>query len=549
MSFCLGFLNLKRFKDGAYFYRRVNRMCSTIVTISDGQIKGKSASDERGGTYFSFQGIPYAKPPVGNLRFRDPQPLEKWTGVLDATKQRKGCFSRKFLGSGFIGREDCLILNVYTPNTKEDSSPKPVLFWIHGGGFTSGSSTTDLYGPEYLMPENVVLVTINYRLGALGFLKFDDPSLEVPGNAGLKDMVMALKWVQKHIKNFGGDPNNVTIFGESAGGAAVQYLMLSPSSKGLFHKAILQSGSALNPWASGDPDSTKKLAKVLGLNPSNEREVLDKLQSMKVEDLFTNGVTKLKDSYSPGQLRPFCPLLDCKSCFVSKDPVDAIQSGNYHKVPMLMGCTSDEGMLIHFLTPKKHLTSETSFIPQNMKVQRGSPLYKEVAHKIKKYYLGDDLKATDFYRLFTDNYFLLGVYRSAKHHIETNDQPIYFYRFSLDTELNFLKRLLDISDPGACHVEDIAYLFKGATSPDLKPGSIEETSVRRMTKMWTDFARFGNPTPNTNTLIPTKWLPITKEKFNYLRIEKDLKMDVDLERESMEFWSKVEDDLKFKNKL
>lgn len=127
------------------------------------------------------------------------------------------------------GSEDCLVLNVYAP---QDFKPKPVMVWIHGGGFKTGSSETDLHGPEYLLSEDIVLVTFNYRLGILGFLRFEDSSLGISGNAGLKDMVMVLKWVQKNIECFGGDPNNVTIFGESAGGAAVHYLVLSSLAKG-----------------------------------------------------------------------------------------------------------------------------------------------------------------------------------------------------------------------------------------------------------------------------------------------------------------------------
>lgn len=123
------------------------------------------------------------------------------------------------------------------------------MFFIHGGGFLWGSSSKRFYGPEFLLTQDIVLVTLNYRLGILGFLSLEDPALKIPGNAGLKDMVMALRWVQKNIGNFGGDCGNVTIFGESAGGAAVHLLCLSPLTKGLFHKAIAQSGTALNPWA------------------------------------------------------------------------------------------------------------------------------------------------------------------------------------------------------------------------------------------------------------------------------------------------------------
>jgi carboxylesterase type B len=140
-----------------------------------------------------------------------------------------------------VGSEDCLFLNVYTQQLPSNTNKtlKPVMVWIHGGAFRSGSNKTDVYGPEFLLTEDIVLVTINYRLGIFGFLSFDDASLGVPGNAGLKDMVMALKWVQKNISKFTGDPNNVTIFGESAGGASVHYLVLSPLAAGIYQITII----------------------------------------------------------------------------------------------------------------------------------------------------------------------------------------------------------------------------------------------------------------------------------------------------------------------
>lgn len=177
------------------------------------------------------------------------------------------------------------------------------MLWIHGGGFFSGSGNSEMYGPEYLVANDVVLVTINYRLGVLGkifkqnkkfsitrfkisgFLKFDDPALEVPGNAGLKDIVLALRWVKANIKHFLGDPNNVTIFGESAGSAAVQYLILSPLAKGLFHKAIMQSGSVFNPWANGHQDN-ELYSQILNLNTSDEKTILETLSQLSAEELL-----------------------------------------------------------------------------------------------------------------------------------------------------------------------------------------------------------------------------------------------------------------------
>lgn len=225
-----------------------------IVNTKKGALRGRYMSYKTGisGGYYSFQGIKYGKAPIGNRRFKAPLPETSWKGVKPAVREGASCPHRNMILENFKGNEDCLFLNVYTPKLPDSdtNSKLPVLFWIHGGGFQFGNGNAFLYGPDYLIPENIILVTINYRLGALGFLNTGTP--DAPGNAGLKDQVLALKWVRDNIKSFGGDPNAVTIAGQSAGSASVHYLLLSPMAKGLFKRAIAQSGVALNPWAITD---------------------------------------------------------------------------------------------------------------------------------------------------------------------------------------------------------------------------------------------------------------------------------------------------------
>ncbi|KRT86285.1 hydrolase [Oryctes borbonicus] len=216
---------------------RVLRGCASTseptVKVEQGWLTGTTGKDYDGKTFYKFLGVPYAKPPIGRLRFKPPQVAEKWDGIRDATKDGSESYSRDFF-KGVVGSEDCLFLNVYTPKLPEIGAPlKPTMVWIHGGGFVWGSNNSQMYGPEFLITEDVVIVAINYRLGVLGFLSLEDPDLEVTGNAGCKDMVMALKWVQGNIKHFGGNPENVTIFGQSAGGVAVHLLVLSPMAKEL----------------------------------------------------------------------------------------------------------------------------------------------------------------------------------------------------------------------------------------------------------------------------------------------------------------------------
>lgn len=225
-----------------------------VKLANGGLISGIVKFSRDGRPYNTFIGIQYAK--VAE-RFQEPVPLLEptWEGVLSATKPGPMCAQSGFMDrSVLFGEEDCLNLNVYVPmnNTGTGKKGYPVLFWLHGGGFTYGGGLG--YSPQYFMDEDVIVITINYRLGAFGFFSTGDNA--IVGNAGLKDMVVALKWVQENIQNFGGDPSKVTIFGESAGGSAVHYLLLSPTTKGLFQRAISQSGTALSSWAF-DPNPKK----------------------------------------------------------------------------------------------------------------------------------------------------------------------------------------------------------------------------------------------------------------------------------------------------
>nr|QCC89029.1 carboxylesterase 14 [Meteorus pulchricornis] len=231
--------------------------------------------------YYSFRGIPYAKPNVGRNKFNVAVPLDSWPGVLDATKHGNKC--AQVHRTQVKGDEDCLFLNVYTPDLNKTAG-RAVMVFIHGGGFWGGSGDDWLYGPDFLVEKDVVLVTMNYRLGVIGFLNIEDAS--APGNVGLKDQNLALKWVQKNIINFGGSPERVTIFGQGTGAASVHYHILSPMSKGLFKSAILQSGAAVNPAAFTytPTNNAKKLANMLKINATDMTGFVDKLKNINLED-------------------------------------------------------------------------------------------------------------------------------------------------------------------------------------------------------------------------------------------------------------------------
>ncbi|KAK4876002.1 hypothetical protein RN001_012424 [Aquatica leii] len=519
---------------------------SPIVTVEQGQLQGKVCVDHYNKPYYSFQGIPYAQAPIGKLRFKAPQKNYPWLGVRDATREKNSSYSRHMLNYNIIGDEDCLYLNVYTPEIT--GTLKPVMFWIHGGGYLVGSGNSDVYSPDFLVHEDVVIVTINYRLGLLGFLSLNDPELEVPGNAGLKDQVMALKWVASNIDKFGGDPNNITIFGESVGGGSVHYLMLSPMSKGLFHKAIIQSGSAIGNRGRGQY-STPLIIKALGLPDVPDAIILKALQIMPVEKVF-EVQEKIPEHYPVSEFRPIGVVVEQyinEDTFLSEEPIDIIRAKRYHDVPVMIGYNSREGYFVKGRYNVDHSNGDfEKEIQFSLNVAKGTDLSKKIAKKIKDFFYGDDaslLKSSaPFILLQGDNMFIRPLYNTARIHAATSKYPVYLYRMSIDSKLNLFKHHYKILDSGVSHGDDLGYLFKNFGTPKILPGSPEDNGVQVFSKYWTTFAKTGNPNPTEkHPLINVIWKPVEKDIVNYVDIGENVTVGVNPEPSRMQLWQDIED--------
>src|SRR5881227_538669 len=256
----------------------------TIVETTSGTVRGR----EKNGIQ-DFRGIPYAAPPVGELRFRPPQPVEPWNGVRDATAfgpmamQTQGAMETMFGAPPRPMSEDCLTLNVWTPGL--DDARRPVMVWIHGGGFLFGTGATPWYDGRSFARDDIVLVTINYRLGAFGFLHIDGQ-----GNNGILDQVAALEWVRDNIAAFGGDPGNVTAFGESAGAMSVGTLLGLPAAKGLFVKAIPESGAGHSAKTEAEAGAIAgEFLAEIGVDPGPG--VIDRLRAVPADKLLEGQAT------------------------------------------------------------------------------------------------------------------------------------------------------------------------------------------------------------------------------------------------------------------
>lgn len=359
-----------------------------------GQLLGQQLPNGSGRTYFSFKGIPYALPPVGPLRFRNPKPFPGWTGIWNATEHRAECIQSTTLNTAVVGAEDCLYLNVYSPDL---SGKRAVMVWIHGGGYDSGSGDSFLYGSDQLVAEDVVVVTINYRLSFLGFFSTGDR--HASGNYGMKDAVEALKWVQSNIEHFGGDKNKVTIFGESAGSAMVHLMMLSPAARGLFSGVISESGVAASPWAfQRDPKSLAlDLARRMNLVSTTTEGIVEELRQITNYTRFMREVKTVLTLPTPRGHYPFefSPCVESEwdePPFLTQSPMEVLRSGRWNQVPWIVGSNSHEALynireiIIDPTILEKWQANPWYVIPTHWKVDRNSDEANEIVASLQNLY-------------------------------------------------------------------------------------------------------------------------------------------------------------------
>ncbi|HYW02311.1 MAG TPA: carboxylesterase/lipase family protein [Gammaproteobacteria bacterium] len=446
-----------------------------LVTTSYGKLQGKT--DQAGGMR-EFLGIPYAAPPVGRLRWRPPRSPAPWSGVRDATQFAPHCAQ----APSFFGRasstENCLYLNVFTPT---DPSPRargyPVMVWIHGGGLTSGESND--YIPTALVRQGVIVVTINYRLGLFGFLA--EPALDSENhpsvNYGFMDQQAALRWVQQNIADFDGQPHNVTIFGESAGGLSVLAQMTSPGASGLFDKAIVQSGSygSIVPSLSAAEQQGKTFASSVGCDKATPARTAACLRALPVSTVL---------GHQPALVEP---AVD--GTILPRQIEQSFLTGQFHRVPFLQGTNHDEMRLF--------VAAEFDLNPAQGPVQAdqyqsvvASLIGPDVAPQVVRKYPLSNYPSPDLAvaSLWTDYAFACPA--SALDLGAGLYTPTYAYEFN---DRNAPELFLPpVSFPyGAAHASELQYLF---TLPQSRPLSSGQQQLSRdMVRYWTNFARHGNP--------------------------------------------------------
>ncbi|XP_053994723.1 uncharacterized protein LOC128885013 [Hylaeus volcanicus] len=477
-----------------------------VVQTDKGPIQGRKMETAFNKVkYSAFLGIPFAKPPVGDLRFRDPVEADPWNDVVNATQDGPVCIQSFIIGP--YGKEDCLYLNVYTPVTDFSSGGKlkPVLFWIYGGAFTLGMGTKAVYGPDWFLEDDIVVVTVAYRLGVLGFMSLGVP--EASGNQGLKDQNLGMQWVQKNIEKFGGDPNRVTIMGESAGACSVLHHMASPMSKGLFHQAIAESGSSLVPWGYKSPTDALMVAKSFGAfvgYPSlTGKALVEKLQKMDAIELVkASGKWAFIGAMSP-LILPWAPTYECNSDnpFLTNCPLSYLKSGNYSRVPVLMGYNKEEAVLFapvvevlrQVLSSKLHAINRLSLNAAWPFTQMLDMCANSTEQQLIE--LADGL----LFQAPID----LTQRLLVKHN---GDKPVYFYQFSYNTNRNIHRMIAPRLD-GAAHTDELPLLFRMGIMNPADPDDPYNVYSKRFVSLWTHFIKYGNPTHSENKVSKADWKP------------------------------------------
>lgn len=443
-----------------------------------------------------FRGVPFAEPPIGDLRWRNPQPLQSWIGVRDALAFGPTSIQTWVPGMTELGAipepvsEDCLYLNVWTPGI--DDAARPVMFWIHGGGLTLGSGSTPAYWGDRLAARgDVVVVTINYRLGALGFLA--DPVLsdggDSPGNYGFKDQVAALEWVRDNIASFGGDPGNVTIFGESAGGVSVATMLGTPKATGLFHHAIQQSGAADHALPLAVEAAARPLFyEAIGIEGQPSAGALRSIPAQQV--LEGQAGMRLNPALLDrldGHMNLFNAVID--GDFLDASPIDAVRQGRALDVDLMAGTIRDEWTLLSWVAGIDDMNEEAAIgalAPLCGGITRTSDLYS--GYRELRLARGERANPLDVYNaIMTDRVFRLSLREVLDAHGEGHAGT---YAYLFDQESPMLDGAL-----GAPHALDLPFVFGTSDrTPALAgEGAQVDQLTERVMDAWIAFARTGNP--------------------------------------------------------
>lgn len=532
---------------------------SPIVQAPIGKVRGSIFKTILGRTIYAYRGVRYAEPPVGERRFKVATPAANWNGVFDGREEGPACIT---LSNTTIS-EDCLRVNVYTTKLPTQNAKggnfqgRPVMVYFFPGGFYVFSAQSKFFGPEYLMDKDIVLVTVNHRMGALGYMSTGDAL--APGNLGFKDQVEALRWVQRNIAAFGGNPNSVTLFGYSVGGTSVLSHLLSPMSSGLFHRAIAMSGSPIQPrpLPNDQREIAKQQAELFGCPTDTTAAMLTCMRTVPVENFTATMPTFIKpfeNSYrvwSP-VVEPDLPGVER---FLPGQPDDLIRQGKINEVPLILGTTIEEFNGITSEIEDMFNQGDFSLLdnvnqnwetvaPRYFLYEEGTPRSRYISQELRRFYFNNQPVTRENYPIlsdiYTDSASIFPVHRFGQLFAQHSRQPVYFYQFSYHGRYSLAMRN-GTSPYGVIHIDDLQYLFyMQPYFPFLNVTSPEYPMMDRYTSMWTNFAQTGEPIPrNRDIFRNVVWERFVKEKDNYLDINLQPTMKRGVYPARMQLWDRL----------
>ncbi|XP_034241534.1 para-nitrobenzyl esterase-like [Thrips palmi] len=494
--------------------------------------------------YVAFKGVPYAQPPVKDLRFKGPKPMTPWTGIRDALVEGNSCTQ-----AGTIGSEDCLYLNVYTPRLPSaKENPKfAVYVFIHGGVFQYGNSNSNEFGPDFIVSQDVVVVTMNYRIGILASLSLDTD--DVPGNAGLKDQLQVLRWVHDNIANFGGDPSKVTLGGQSSGSVSASWLTLLPQTKSLIRSAITQSGTAVASWGLNYKREEFADAVYTHLTGKNSGTVAEKTFAFKEASYLElyyaaeNATILLQTTKGVGTDISFfyLPSLEKRQqgeeeLLIRNDPESYFISKEANDIPLILGETQEEWTIFYAMQPmfdNEALLQSTikdliTYVPRS--IIPGEDTQKLLAiedfvSKISVTKLVDDIRDQFFLspslpadcntncrmsKFMNQVYIMVDSSHMLRLRSKYLSSPTYAYIFNLLSDYNHNRENLpDYLKNDVVHGSDLNYTWRSARNPqDFYGNSTASRAVRRQVTMLTNFIKYGDPTPMPTDVINIQWQPV-----------------------------------------
>jgi len=537
-----------------------------VVETKSGKVRGlRKSTLLKNFDYFSFKGIPYAKTPVGSLRFKAPEPVEPWApAIKDATEHGYTCVRpTQFFIDKEPQSEDCLFLNVYVPGDVRPEERLPVMVYIHGGAFQEGSGNTDTYGPDFIVEHRVILVTFNYRLGVFGFLSLGTP--EYSGNMALKDQQLVLKWVQENIGCFGGDNQAVTLVGESAGGASTHFHLISSESRKYFRAAAPMSGTTFNYWAfskqNDHTDYAYKMAAELGQPKQSYNELVEFLKTVPADKIYQHGnVIDLLKRTARGVFAPVIEKRDAIQPFIVEPP-SKIYSESRIDVDTMFSLCAAEGLTFYMKALDEMYNYDglncnfTLKLPfDEAMVPYDSPEYQNIAAEIRKFYFKDSAidknVLQEYIDFISDLNFAYGIDKAARQQAAQTNRNTFFYRFSVDSKLTISKRLNPEVHQvnGAGHGNELCYMFRcGAAQPfydDILANKDDEQSrvslrtIDNLTKIVTNFVKYGSPGYYGD---PVDLAPIQNNQVNFVDITNEgLRIGVNPNAAANELWSRVE---------